>query len=148
MLLFNVESVLLYGSESWRVVKTDMRRIEVFHNGCLRRKCQIFWPNKISNNDLYKKTGGWSITKEITNGHLRWLRHVLRMEQDRITKVALRWTAPDKIKPGRPKTTWRRTVTQELKQINLSWGEAQHAARDRVELKVLIEALCPIGDEE
>jgi hypothetical protein len=39
-------------------------------------------------------------------------------------------------------------VTQELKQMNLSWEEAQHAARDRVEWRVLIEALCPIGDEE
>ena len=61
---------------------------------------------------------------------LRWLGHVLRMEQDHITNVALRWTPPGKRKPGRPKTTWRRTVTQELEQMNLSWGEAQHAARE------------------
>lgn len=150
MILYNcnVKSVLLYGSESWPVIKTDMRRMEVFHNGCLRRICQTFWPNKISNNELYKKTGSWSITKEITRRRLRWLGHVLRMEQDSITKVALRWTPPGKRKPGRPKTTWRRTVTQELEQMNLSWGEAQHAARDRIQWRVLIEALCPIGDEE
>ncbi len=36
-------------------------------------------------------------------------------------KIALRWTPPGKRKPGRPKTTWRRTVTQELEQMNLSW---------------------------
>ncbi len=108
MLLYNsnVKSVLLYGSESWRAVKTDMRRMEVFHNGCLQRICQIFWPNKISNNELYKKTGSWSIIKEITHRRLRWLGHMLRMEQDCITKIALRWTPPGKRKPGRPKTTW------------------------------------------
>ena len=91
MLLYNsnVKSVLLYGSESWRVVKTDTRRMEVFHNRCLRRICQIFWPNQISNNELYKKTGSRSITKEITHRRLRWLGHVLRMEQDHITKVDL-----------------------------------------------------------
>lgn len=150
MLLYNsnVKSVLLYGAESWRVVKTDTRKMEVFHNRCLRRICQIFWPNKISNNELYKKTGSRSITKEITHRRLRWLGHVLRMEQDHITKVALRWTPPGKRKTGRPKTTWRRTVTQELEQMNLSWGEAQHAARDRMQRRSLIEALCPIGDEE
>ena len=84
MLLYNsnVKSVLLYGSESWRVVKTDTRRMEVFHNRCLRRICQIFWPNQISNDELYKKTGSRSITKEITHRRLRWLGHVLRMEQD------------------------------------------------------------------
>ena len=43
-------------------------------------------------------------------------------------------------KPGRPKTTRRRTVTQEPEKMNLSWGEAQHAARDRVQWRVLIEA--------
>ena len=75
MLLYNsnVKSVLLYGSESWRVVKTDTRKMEVFHNRCLRRICQIFWPNQISNNELYKKTGSRSITKEITHRRLRWL---------------------------------------------------------------------------
>ncbi len=148
MLLYNsnVKSVLLYGSENCRAVKTDMRRMEVFHNGCLRQICQIFWPNKISNNELYKKTGSWSIIKEITHRRLRWLGHVLTMEQD--TKIALRWTPPGKRKPWRSKTTWHRTVTQELEQMNLSWGEAQHAARDRMHWRVLIEALCPTGDEE
>ena len=51
ILLFksNVKFYLLHGSESWRVVKTDMRRMEVFHNGCLRRIRQIFWPNEKKN---------------------------------------------------------------------------------------------------
>jgi len=49
-----VKPVLLYGAECWRVVKSDMK-INAFHNGCLRRICCIFWPNKISNEELYKK---------------------------------------------------------------------------------------------
>ena len=44
--------------------------------------------------------------------------------------------------------TTRQKKTWEANQMNLSWGEAQHAARDRVEWRVLIEALCPLGDEE
>ena len=39
-----------------------------------------------------------------------------------------------------------RNMTQELEQMTLSWGEAQHGAVDRV--RVVIEDLCPIGDEE
>ena len=51
MLLYNsnVKSVLVYGSETWRLIQSDVRNIEVFHKRCLRRICQIFWPNKISN---------------------------------------------------------------------------------------------------
>ena len=49
---------------------------------------------------------------------------------------------------GGQKTTWCRTLRQELEQINLSQGEAHHAAMVRMQQRVLIEALCPIGDEE
>lgn len=108
----NVKSVLLYGSESWRVVKTDTMRLEVFHNNVSGEDARSF-------------------------GRLKWLRHLLKMEQDRITKVALRWTPPGKRKPGRPKTTWRRTVTHELEQMKLSWGQAQHAAKIRANHDVI-----------
>ena len=51
----NVKSVLLYSSECWCVIKSDMSKLESFHNGCLRKICRIFWPNRISNSDLYRK---------------------------------------------------------------------------------------------
>ena len=61
----NVKAILLCGSECWWVVKGDMATIEAIHNGCLRKICQIFWPNKISNVDLHKKTGCNSAVLEI-----------------------------------------------------------------------------------
>ena len=42
----NVKSVLLYGSECWRVTQSDMNSLSAFHNNCLRRICNIFWPQK------------------------------------------------------------------------------------------------------
>jgi len=113
----NVKSILLYGSECWRVVKGDLAKINAFHNGCLRKICRIFWPNNISNVELYKKTSCNSA--------------VLRMPKDSIPKVALRWTPPGKRKRGRPKMTWRQAVMAELKEKGLSWGEAQASAKDR-----------------
>ena len=68
---------------------------------------------------------------EIKCRRIRWLGHVLRMDQTRIPKVALRWTPPGKRKPGRPKTTWRQTVMAELSEVKLTWDEAQHAAQNR-----------------
>ena len=35
----NVKSVLLYGSECWRVIQSDMKRLDAFNNRCLRRIC-------------------------------------------------------------------------------------------------------------
>ncbi len=144
----NVKSVLLYGSECWRVVTTDIDRVESFHNKCLRKICRIFWPNIISNRDLYTLTGSQSIVGEIKRRRLYYDTHVFRMEESRIPKVALRWTPPGKRKRGRPKTTWRRTVMTELNERELTWAQAQHIARDRTRWRELTEALCPRRDEE
>ena len=106
----NVKAVLLYGSECWRMKIGDMRKVDVFHNSCLRKICNINWPNKIRNVELHKKTDSMNMSLEIKNRRLRWLGHVLRMPENRIPKVAMRWTPSGKRKRGGPKTTWRRTV--------------------------------------
>ena len=85
---------------------------------------------------------------EIKRRRIRWLGHVLRMDQARIPKIALRWTQPGKRKPGQPKTTWRRTIMAELSEVKLTWGEAQHAAQNRAKWKEIVVALCPTGDVE
>ena len=94
----SVKSILLYGSECWREVKGDMAKINAFHIGCLRKICRIFWPNNISNVELYKKTGCNSALLEIKCQQLKWLGHVLRLPKDSIPKVAPRSTPPGKRK--------------------------------------------------
>ncbi|KAK2175202.1 hypothetical protein NP493_743g00031 [Ridgeia piscesae] len=102
----------------------------------------------MSNVDLYKKTGCNSAVLEIKRRRLKWLGHVLRMPQDSIPKVALRWTPAGKRKRGRPKMTWRQSVMAELKEMGLSCGEAQASAKDRTFWRSIVVALCPTGDEE
>ena len=45
-------------SSDWANIKSDMSKLESFHNGCLRKICRIFWPNKISKRDRYRKLVG------------------------------------------------------------------------------------------
>ena len=138
----NVKSVLLYGSECWRVVKEEMNKLNAFHNGCLRKICNIYWPNKISNEDLYIKTGCNNIIPEIKRRRWRWLGHVMRMSSDRIPKIALRWTpAGSRRRRGRPKLTWRRTVEAELGAERLSWGEAESLSKNRIRWNILTAAV-------
>ena len=98
--------------------------------------------------ELHKKTACNSAVLEIKRRRLRWLGHVLRMPNERIPKVALRWTPPGRRKPGRPKTTQRKTEMAELHDVGLSWGEAQAAAKDRTLWRNVVVALYPTGDEE
>ena len=44
--------------------------------------------------------------------------------------------------------TWRQIVMAELREMGLSWGEAQASAKDRTLWRKIVVALCPTGDKE
>lgn len=50
-----VVSAFLYGSESWRIAETDLSKLRSFHTTCLRRVLRIFWPEKITNEELLSR---------------------------------------------------------------------------------------------
>jgi len=52
----NVKSVLLYGSETWKEIKTVTSRLQSFVNRCLRRILNICWTEVISNEELCRRT--------------------------------------------------------------------------------------------
>ena len=128
------KALLVYGFKCWRVTKGDMTKVDVFYNSCLHKICNIYWHNKITNEELYKNTEG-------KNHRVRWLGHVPRMPSDRIPNIALRWTPTGRRKRGRPKTTWQRTMTKELGKLGLTWGEVQATAQDKV-------GLCPYREKK
>ena len=109
-----VMSALLYGSECWRMIESDITKPSVFHTKNLRRVLQIFWPDTISNQQLLARCIQDSMETIIIGWRWRWIGHVMRREQDNITCTALHWTPEGKCKRGRPRNTWRRTVEAEL----------------------------------
>ena len=69
----NVTSVHLYGSECWCIIESDIKKGEIFHNSCLRKINRIFWPNKISNKNLLKKSKCINIVGGIKQRRMRWV---------------------------------------------------------------------------
>ena len=65
-----------------------------------------------------------------------------------IPNVALHWTPHGKRKRGRPRITWRRTITSKLEEMGFSMGQTQYITKDRGRWRQIVDALCPIGDEE
>ena len=51
----NVKSVLLYGSETWKEMKTVTSRLQTFVNRCLLRILNTCWPEVISNEELWRR---------------------------------------------------------------------------------------------
>jgi hypothetical protein len=144
----NVLGVLLYSAESWKVTKNICNKLDVFQTKCLRRIMKIFWPNTISNQELYKRTDSRPLSVEIKRRRWRWIGHVCRMHPDSIPRVAMRWTPQGKRKRGRPKETWRRSVEKEMKDLGWSWGQIQHWSQDRQHWRSLVVALCAKQHEE
>ncbi|CAG2252109.1 unnamed protein product [Mytilus edulis] len=74
----NVKSVLLYGSETWRETAASIKSIQTFVNKCLRNILNIRWPNKISNNELWRRTKQQPTTQTIRARKWKWIGHTLR----------------------------------------------------------------------
>ncbi|KAL9960878.1 hypothetical protein ACROYT_G034384 [Oculina patagonica] len=126
-----------------RVTQRDSQRLSGFHTSCLRKICRIYCPQKITNKELYQRTGQRDITMVIKQRRWRWLGHVIRKGRDSITRTALRWT-PDsgRRKKLRPRETWRRTIKAEMKTAGKTWKELEKAAMEREQWKSLVSALC------
>ena len=94
----NVKSVLLYGCETWRVLKSSMAKIQVFVNRCLRQILGVRWYDKLRNEELWRSTAQEPIVQQIKRSKWRWLGHTLRKPADNVTRRGLRWTPQGKRK--------------------------------------------------
>jgi len=70
----------------------------------------------------------------LSERRLRCLGHVIRMDHQRIPRLALHWEVPwVKRGPGRPRTNWKSTVNKDLLRMGITWDweEAEVAAQNR-----------------
>ena len=65
ILKFSVLAVLLYGCETWRMIKSDETKPKVFLQKCLRRILRIYWPIRVSNEEIRTRTNMVEITQQI-----------------------------------------------------------------------------------
>jgi hypothetical protein len=112
----SVRAVLLYGCESWPLRVSDIRRLTSFDHRCLRSISRVWWQQRVSNAELRRRVFGDTHNKElgyvIEFHRLRWLGHVLRMEEQRLPKRAL-FALPDgswKKRRGGQSLTWMRNM--------------------------------------
>jgi hypothetical protein len=104
-------------------------------NRCLRYILRIWWPNTISDKDLWKVTGQEDINVEIRKRKFRWIGHTLIKEDGEIPKADLLWNPQGNRKRRRQRNSWRRSV---IKEAGRSWNELRFLAADRQKWKGLI----------
>ena len=52
----NVKAALLYGCEIWKNSKFITAKVQTFINKCFKKIFRIFWPDQITNEELWKCT--------------------------------------------------------------------------------------------
>jgi len=84
---------------------------------------------KSINDRVREQTQLEKINLIITDRRLRWLGHVLRMDDNRLPRQAVHWdVSGSNRKPVRPRKNWIDTIQQDLKSIALTWEVAQQLA--------------------
>ncbi|KAI8427072.1 hypothetical protein MSG28_014711 [Choristoneura fumiferana] len=141
-----VKSVLLFGCETWKETKGLTNKLQVFVNKCLRSILRIFWPNTISNEDLWKRCHQIPIKREIAQRKWKWIGHTLRRPEDNTARVAFTWRPHGSRRRGRPAHTWHSAPWAPSCEAALSWGDAEQQAQDRSEWRRLTKALVPLEE--
>jgi hypothetical protein len=108
----------LYSAETIMTNKESDNQLDIFERRCLRTIYGIKMLDKVTNEELYQatraETGKWTpLSEEFRRARLRYLGHVLRMEEGRTPSIALREAFAEKptSRPrGRPKCSWTSTI--------------------------------------
>jgi len=103
---------------------------------------------KVRNEEIMRKTGLWKLELIIKERRLRWLGHVLRMEDSRIPCQATQWELTGyKRKPRRPRKNCHRMdiIRRDLKDMDITWDEAEELATDRAEWRQRVAQCTHLG---
>ena len=110
--------VLTYGAESWTVSVADAAALGVFERKILRK---IFGPIRVGadfrlrmNHELYELYADIDINQRIKQQRLRWLGHVVRMEEHVPARKVFEGVVPGKRRRGAARLRWKDQVLADL----------------------------------
>ena len=117
-----VKSVLLYNSSCWGMRKQDEDSLNSLHRSYLRKLCKIFWPQTISNRQLYRKTKTQPISIDIVKARWKYFGHALRLPRDTPPQQAMTWYFKPELNQKRAsggrRTTIVSTIRADIRQAN------------------------------
>jgi len=97
----------------------------------------------ITNEELQRITHQQSIENQIKRRNWNWIEQTLCNETEITEKTALDWNPQGYRRRGRPKSTWRRTLEDEIRSsTRRSSNEVKGIAGDHNAWKLFTDALC------
>ena len=101
------KAAMKFGSEVWVLKKREEQRLEAAQMKFLRHLLGITRLDKQKNQCVRQKTGAQNIVHGIKQYQGKWLKHVQRMDTNRLPKQALKYKPNGRRNIGRPRKRWR-----------------------------------------
>ena len=118
---------LLYGCETWTCYRRHLKQLDQFHLRCLRKILGIQWEDRVTNQEVLRRSSLSGIEALVMTAQLRWSGHVMRLEDDRLPKqIFCSELANGKRQPGGQKKRYKDALKCNLKICNIppsSWTE-------------------------
>ena len=123
---------LLYSAETYTLYRRHIKRLEAVQQRHLRRIMKIKWDDFVSDVEVLRRAGLESVEAGLAATQLRWTGHVVRMNEERIPKIALYGElARGSRKVGGQKLRYRDVVKRHLKAMDIEVGTWEELAADR-----------------
>ncbi|XP_038050870.1 uncharacterized protein LOC119724021 [Patiria miniata] len=128
-----IQSILLYGAETWTLKKVDENRLLTFEMMCLRKILGVTRLDKIRNTSIRQTLGVKNtITELVAKKRLRYFGHVKRMSPMRNPHLVLGSYVHGHRPRGRPAKCWEDCVKSDCQVRGLrSLTEACNLSQDR-----------------
>ena len=130
---------VMYGSELWGMKVSERRRLNVFEMKCLRSMAGVSMLDRLRNEEVRERTG---VRKELAGrvdmNVLRWFGHVVRMDNERLSKRVMNAKVDGRNVRGRPRFGWMDGVKKALNDRGMDVREANERARNRNEWRAIV----------
>jgi len=139
--------VLLYGCKTWTVAKALSERLDAFDTWCLRGILRVPCTGHTAGETVRSITDCLPVSERVKYFRLKFFGHLARSAQKedhhRVISAALRPPSDWRRYIGRPRTTWLRTIDEDIQPQNFGVHTAWRKARDREVCQVVSTAtLC------
>ena len=114
-----VQTVLVYGSETWPVKNEDVQRMERAERMMVRWMCGVSLKNRISSAELYGRLGVEEVAVVMRRGRLRWFGHLERKSKEDWVSACRDVDVAGSKSRGRCKKTWGECVRHDLQSLGL-----------------------------
>ena len=116
-----VFSTLLYGAKTWTVYRTQVKKLNAYMMRYLREIMKITWNDRVSNNEIYRRSNLAPMTNILIERNLRWTSQVHQMDAERLPRQLLYYQLSSGARnQGHPRLRFKDVVKWNLKWRDVS----------------------------